>query len=313
MTFLSLVFSLFSLTMAFANTSYQLISFENSSYRDFSLDELTASLNQDANLLPYYQCNEKNKFDIFFNAPRVNNLKNSLHIRLQNSQEVLIYQKGKFYNIQGERQYLNADDLFLANAAASLKKIEKTKNGAKLLRLLEESYFPITITLGQNSFSSNLPERKYAGIYMSQAIMIFSLLRKADDNLPFRTIGNGGDVNWNPLAKLKLVEQDGISRIAPAEILLAHELYHAFDSIRGLLDFRFVRSSSKKQVIISQEFFAPNSGITNVSEYRAVYFENLIRQELKHKLRKSYSLSETEEIPMLDENNQPVLIPAPCL
>jgi hypothetical protein len=315
--FIILIGSLLTLvsTNSYADFSYQLIAFENSSYRDFSLLELKYSLKQDAQLLTHYQCDQQSLKDVFYKPPRNNPLKNSLRVRLLNSTKTLIYQKGKFFDEQGKRHKLDLkkDDFFISHAAHNLKKIEKTKNGATLLRLLEESYYPITITLGGNSFSSHIPEKKFGGIYMSQAIMIISRLRKADDSLPFRAIGNGGDVNWHPTLAVFSLEQDGVKRVTPAEITLSHELFHAYDSIRGLLDFRFIRSSQSKgdEVILEDE--NPLLSSTNVSEYRAVYFENLIRKELKYKYRKAYSQSEIEEVPMLNEKNQPVLIPAPCL
>ena len=45
------------------------------------------------------------------------------------------------------------------------------------------------------------------------------------EEVPFTNIGAGGVVAWNP-------KLEGI----PSHVSLAHEMYHAFDSIRGLLD-----------------------------------------------------------------------------
>jgi hypothetical protein len=75
-------------------------------------------------------------------------------------------------------------------------------------------------------------------------------------------------------------------------------MYHAFDSIRGLLDMRFVSGENYEYQL--------------ASEYRAVYFENLMREELGIKFRKYYG-SHSEWADVLDENDRPILIPSPCL
>lgn len=338
MKFLLFILTMTTITLINANTdfsrNYQLLALENSNFRDFSLEELTFSIGDDAKLLNYYKCNDVNEFNVFFKLPRYNSSEDSLKIKSSISNDVFTYKKGKVYNQLKKRVHLFKNDPFVENAIVSLKKIEKTKNGSTLLRLIEKSHYPLTITKGRNSFSSHLPERNYAGIYMSQAIMIFLRLRKADDSVPFRAIGNGGHINWNPNANVESLEVDGVTRITAPEITLSHELYHAFDSIRGLLDFRLLRSFSSSEknnenYILDEYDFNKDlnaelastcstekrleSNTTNLGEYRAVYFENLMRKELKYKYRKSYHTSGEDEVAFLDNKNEPINFSAPCL
>jgi hypothetical protein len=305
---------------------FKLLAFENSYYRDYSLEELKNSLGANSNHLSHFSCNEENLKNIFFQAPRKNPKKDSLKIQLYQSQEVATYKKGKFLNAKGKQTTAILNNLFVKHAALALKKIEGTKEGAQLLRALEESHFPLTLAPGLNSFSPNANGIKRGGIYMSEAIVIFHRLRKADDSLPFHDIGNGGVIHWAPSEKIDSLEDDGVLRATPPEVTLAHELYHAFDSIRGLLDSRMVASPDKRlghdhelkdgYILVEN---SDNNGTqvhgsnASVAEYRAVYFENLIRKSLKLKLRKSYSKTGDDEIAMLTSDKKPVLIPAPCI
>jgi hypothetical protein len=75
-------------------------------------------------------------------------------------------------------------------------------------------------------------------------------------------------------------------------------MYHAFDSIRGLLDMRFVQGEK-------YEF-------TQASEYRAVYFENLTRKASGVIYRTHYGEDKTGP-GVLDELGEPIKIPSPCL
>jgi hypothetical protein len=95
------------------------------------------------------------------------------------------------------------------------------------------------------------------------------------------------------------VESDGKKRIAPVHTILAHEMFHAFDGIRGLFDRRKVDG--------------PTYEYTEVLEYRGAYFENKIRAELGRKYRKYYGGSDQASGSLLDSDGNPFLFPAPCL
>lgn len=317
------VLPILHLELKAADQPYKLLAFENSHYRDYSLDELNDKIGSNTIHLSHFTCNENNIKNIFFNAPRTNPKRDSLKIQLYQSTEIATYKKGKFLNSKGKQTEAIRNNLLIQHAAIALKRLESTKEGAALLRMLEESYFPLTIAVGVNSFSPNANGIKRGGLYMSEALVIFHRLRKADDSLPFHDIGNGGVVQWLPSGKIQSLEDDGVLRDTPPEIILAHELYHAFDSIRGMLDSRMVAAANKMnpdmngQDNVITENTSNTGGMhgtsASVAEYRAVYFENLIRKSLSMKLRKSYSSKGDDEIAMLTPDKKPVLIPAPCL
>lgn len=111
---------------------------------------------------------------------------------------------------------------------------------------------------------------------------------------------------WNPNMVNETIESDGVRRKLDPTISLAHELYHSFDSIRGILDFGRVNG--------------PNHEFETVMEYRAVYFENLVRKGFGVKLRKHYGdgtpLEGQDPLnppDLLDETGETIYIPSPCL
>lgn len=328
-----LVTSLFLISSyCFSHVDYEIITPENSSYRSWSLDELKQLVGEEAKLLPYYECKNRPSNDIFFAAPKINKEKNSLKIQLFESEDVAIYRKGRFLNSQGKFDASIMDNRFIKHAANAFQKLEMTSAGSKLLRHLEKSFYPLTIVHGGNLFASHIPEISYGGIYMSQAILFFHRLRKPDDIIPFRQIGNGGEIRWAPSSQIMLHEDDGVIRMTPPEIILAHELYHAFDSIRGLLNFSHVRPLHKKdgqdfqaEITIKLENFNPaeppylnknldhyQDNVSLVSEYRAIYFENLVRKELSYKLRSNSNVI-VPHVDLLDKKKRSLYIPAPCL
>jgi hypothetical protein len=138
----------------------------------------------------------------------------------------------------------------------------------------------VTITQdGSPGFDASLlNDKPNSGVESTQTIEYLLTLRKSDyrsnQNKSFSQFGAGGYVKFHPMAQVSLIESDDQSRIAPPEIILAHELFHAFDGVRGLMDRRFVDGQEMQ--------------FTSVNEYRATYFENQIRKASKLKYRKHY-------------------------
>ena len=97
------------------------------------------------------------------------------------------------------------------------------------------------------------------------------------------------------------MESDWIQRKVDPRIILGHEMLHAYDGMRGLLDRRFVKSDHHE--------FQP------VTEYRAVRMENILRIALGHKRRKfySYTVGDTDQKDMLDTNDETIVLPTPCI
>ena len=139
---------------------------------------------------------------------------------------------------------------------------------------------------------------------MNNAQMIQNLddLKPSIERLPFDQIGSGGRIFWNPNVHTKFVEKDLVKRKVHPEVILAHEMWHAYDSLRGLLDRRFISSEEIE--------FNP------VSEVRAVYFENLFREERGYQYRKFYSSNPDDSKStrdLLNDLGKPLFFPAPCI
>jgi hypothetical protein len=284
-----------------AHADYELVAFEASDYRSWTFDEMSTRVGESAALLPYYACNGENEKDPFNLPLRSNPRGDSLKVRGQDG-SLLTYQEGLFFNENG-KEVRSHSDLFIQHAMRALKRFEKIEPTRKLLRILESSHFPLTIRLGMNSFNPSVVGGKFwSGIQMSQAILFFHTLRKSDGGVPFTDIGVGGEILWHPTKELDTIEEDGVKRILDPHIALAHEMYHAFDSIRGILDMRHVRGEKYES--------------ESVLEYRAVWFENQVRKAMGFKYRKHYSvphLPPAEAQDLLDDNGQPIYIPSVCL
>ncbi|MBC7385463.1 MAG: hypothetical protein H7301_04765 [Cryobacterium sp.] len=87
---------------------------------------------------------------------------------------------------------------------------------------------------------------------------------------------------------------------APNFVTLAHELFHAYDGIRGLLD---------RRIVFPPERFES----TEVSEYRAMYFENRIRHNSGIPYAIHYGTYAENEPGVLDASGNPIWFPVPCL
>jgi hypothetical protein len=277
---------------------YKAVAFENSSYRDYTFEELADAMGTQKALLPYYRCDGVKEKNIFMPPAFANAAGNSLRVKAQTTGKLYVYRSGVFTNDQGQRIKPRREDGFLNSVAKAFEKLESLPSGARLLRALEKAPYAITVNFGQNRFLATVPNGKPGGaIYMASAMMFFKTLRKADDPVPFHQIGAGGILNWNPALTGELIESDGRTRTPPAYVSLGHELFHAFDSVRGLLDRRFIDGAK-------YEF-------TETVEYRGVFFENSIRKESGLLYRKFYSAKEGADL--LTDAGQPILIPNICL
>jgi hypothetical protein len=163
----------------------------------------------------------------------------------------------------------------------------KTKLGAKIITELKKAPEPIFIKQGGNRFlPTKVGERP--GFHLNNATSIVNLALKAPmvEKIDFSQLGAGGILTWNPKTK-------GFKSF----LVLAHEMYHAYDSSRGIMDRRF---------LISEEI-----EMNEVTEIRAVYFVNQIRKELGLPYRTRYTSSEGPDL--IDDNGNPIFIPAPCI
>ena len=284
--------------------AYKVVHFEASDYRDYSLEEMKTLLGDNAPVMDQYRCSGHER-DPFFSAARLNPLRNSLTIKTPKVEEYFTYQQGKLFDKEGHL-ITEPENEFVGKAYKALLRFETIPVAADLLRELEKSYFPLTIVLGQNSFNPTVPGGKFwSGMKMAQAQIFLSTLRMGPGGI-FSDIGSGGQILWNPNKIIDSIEEDGVRRPLDMDVALAHEMYHAFDSIRGVLDTGFVQGDKYP--------------FESVVEYRAVYFENLVRSSLGIKYRKFYGEPSAPEgqDPMqspdlLDDEGKPIFIPSVCL
>ena len=163
--------------------SFEKVASENDSYRDFSREELSARIGDNAVLLPRYACNGVSEFDPFSAPVRSNPEGNSLKILGYKTDEIITYKEGHFYDSEGV-EINELENIYFKYVARAFKRFEKHEPSKKLLRLLEHSYFPLTIRIGGNSFIPTLEGGvAYEGIYRANAITYFSRGRMADDRL----------------------------------------------------------------------------------------------------------------------------------
>lgn len=279
-------FLLFSSLSALAQEPFTRYQAENDHFRDYKREELTKRFGKTRKLLPKYACDGKTEFDPFF-MPKINKQRDSLRIQLYKEEGLITYQKGRYFTEDGS-EISDHENVFMKYIIPVLAKLEKIPETQKLLRRLEEANYPLTIAFGGNMFNPHgLNGESYKGIYMANAISVLDHGRFTDEAVQFSDIGTGGVISWNPKDN-KL----------PGEVTLAHEMYHALDSTRGTLDMRFIMGEGYEMAF--------------VSEYRATFFENVVRQASGVALRTHYGNDNTGP-GLLDANGKPRFISAPCL
>lgn len=280
---------------------YVLEQLENSDYRSWTDSELRNRIGPDVQFLDQFVCDSIKEFKIFTPHIRSNPQANSLRVRAQRDADAFVYRNGHWYTESGVRVKLGKSP-FLQQTAAALAAMETGPTSRRLLRELEIAPEVLFIEPGASSFAATIPGRRtYTGIRRSQAIQAFVTRRFPDyADFPLDAIGSGGILFFNSTKEQLSVEEDGVARPTPAHVILAHEMYHAYDGIRGLLDRRMVWSQEIQPA--------------EVTEIRASYVENLIRREAGHRYKKYYGGQLNPSGPgLLDRTGAPILIPAPCL
>lgn len=267
---------------------YQLQHLFHGAENSYTRQEFTDELGDDAHFLSSNICDGVREFQLFSEAMITKPNANSLQIS-RNSEGApnLYYREGVYYELDGSR----ARDLsgnFLSYVIDAIAKIEAVPEGAQLLRHLERSRFPLLLRYGMNMFyPKTVGQRGHDGIYRASALTVI-LGGKMFDRFPFDSIGYGGEISWNPLSG------SPESRFTS----LGHEMYHAYDSIRGLLD---------RRNIVSEYYEAANP-----AEYRGSYMENLLKASVGLPYREYYG-NVNSGPGLLDQDGKPILFPAPCL
>jgi hypothetical protein len=280
--------------------AYRLFQIENSDYVDHDYDETLDQLYVTNWDLRFYRCNGEQEYNLLPELRFKKRKANSLRIQTYKSEQIAIYRDGQLFRDDAKTRAGDdlKKDLFIAYVLTSLAKLEALPSGKTILDRLEHSPYALTIRYGTPHFwPEDYEKRVPHGMMMAQAIQLLVTLRWPEYGEEFDQIGAGGEIKFDPKMNSKFVEDDGIERSAPPEVELGHEMMHAFDGIRGLLDRRQVDGPAFEPI--------------EVTEYRATYFENQIRKESGLHYRKLYS--EGDPGSLLGKDGKPMLVPAPCL
>lgn len=283
--------------------SYPTLSNTGYTLKDFSIrnqehtrDDLLKMIKMNENQLDFYSC--PNFQDHLF-SEFLKPFQQQQFLKIEtNSGKLVSYQFGKTFNHKDKEIKPRG---FVKSVVEALKKIEATPTGQRLLNELLKSPYPLVIKEGMNRFDPRKKdEGPVRGMNTAAAFQSLHTGRLIVDKVRFDQFGSGGYVWWNPKLKPKTQDEDLKIREVPTFMALAHELYHAYDSTRGLLDRRIVNG-------YGYEFL-------EITEYRAVYFENKLREENGLYKRITYSDSlDPSKGKLLDQNGDPIWIPASCL
>jgi hypothetical protein len=283
-------------TQAFGH-DYKLISFSSTAFR--TEQAILTETNKTKKDLVQYSCSNPERFKLFANTTIQNMKKDSLRILSKKLGKTFIYNNGTLSTLD-YKPVKKITDKFLKIAVKTLKRLETVPESRRLIEELQFAPRPFFIKLGGNRYSPNNPtERTYTHGNEAGFVSFMDELRPMIEKLPFNLIGFGGLIMWNPNTKAKFMEADGKMRQVDTDLILAHEMYHAYDGMRGFLDRRFVESDDLE--------FQP------VCEFRAVRMENSLRKSFGYEYRQYYSYSETDPKDMLDDSGEPIILPTPCI
>jgi YD repeat-containing protein len=219
----------------------------------------------------------------------------------------LTYNDNKFFNSNGSEyggKGIGRDGSykgFLGETLNAINSIAKGAEGKNLIDELVSSENVFTINKGpKNLFSANSPSKAGANI---------TEVQEATGNKVGST-GSGGTIYWNPNITESGFDTDG-KRTRPAYIGLAHELFHGRDANQGQLHF----DNDYTNGLTGATYHSTQSGLKK-SEWRAVYFENVLRGQVNIHRRTHYGIQETapgvfspDGPKLLNENGNPINYP----
>jgi hypothetical protein len=276
---------------------YTLVNFSSTTPR--TEEAILKETNKTRDDLAQYKCSNPERFNLFANTTIQNMKKDSLRLVSKKLGKTFIYIDGAI-TTEDYKPVTQIKDKFLKIAIKTLKRLETVPESRRLIEELQFAPRPFFVKLGGNRYSPNNPdERTYIHGNEAGFVSFMDELRPMIEQMPFQLIGYGGMILWNPNTDAEFMEADGKMRKVDTDLILAHEMYHAYDGMRGLLDRRFVKSDELE--------FQP------VCEYRAVRMENSLRKSFGYQYRQYYSYSETDSRDMLDDNGEPIILPTPCI
>ena len=191
------------------------------------------------------------------------------------------YHNGDLYNKDGSA-YDGKIKGFLKSAINSLNSLNKTKEGASLVVELQNSANNFTIKSNeQNLFKASNIRRAGANLAEVQSVTGNTTGSK----------GSGGIIFWNANSTNGGLNLEG-KTFRPPYIGLGHEMAHASDANQGLLHFGSDYTNST-----GETYQSSYNGLLK-SEWRAVYRENLIRNQAGVPLRTHYGIDMSTGLPV---------------
>lgn len=196
-----------------------------------------------------------------------------------------LYVDGDLFNEDGS-EYTGRTRGFLGTTVRALNRIRYSgTSGFGVIAALQGSKNNFDIKNGSNRFKSDDVQAASGTI---QELM---------GNPYFKSGGSGGDISWDP-GYSGTYELGSNSLVSRPAMMLAHELFHGYEADQGVLDPTPINNDLQR------------------SEWRAVYFENQVRNDLHVPYRTYYRRSvDTSGRPiggaaprMLDRNNNPIHI-----
>ncbi|WP_316822999.1 M91 family zinc metallopeptidase [Pedobacter gandavensis] len=210
--------------------------------------------------------------------------------------ETLRYEVGNYYNKDGSA-YEGKVNGFLKQTSSALSDLSQTDEGGSLVSSLVGSDNNFTIVKGTNSFSASNVIAAGANLTEYQT---------ATGNTRGST-GSGGIISFDPSTTTSSMNTAGNTN-RPSYIGLGHEMAHGRDANFGVLHFSNDYTGGTGVTYQSQFM-----GLKK-SEWRAAYYENLIRGQAGVPLRTHYGLSNDVNTGtsqglgprLLDVNNRPI-------
>lgn len=294
----SIFLALFLFSTSSLNFNYELIDFSKSEI--YEQEKLLKMVSKEKEELVEFKCDNPARYLLFTKTIHTNQKNDSLKIRSRRN-KLYTYKNSKLF-FKGKAYKPRKSETFLNQFLSAVKKIKKTTVGKLLIQSLMSANEDFIVKKGWSHFEPNY-ENERAMWHINEAGFAFIMDEQRPrfgDKTPFKKIGSGGKIFWNPNMKAQFIESDYIKRTILPELVLAHEMYHAYDSIRGLMDRRLVNGEDLEFI--------------EATEYRAVFFENQLRKELGLKYRRYYSsVNDFSKPDLLTDENEPIFIPSPCI
>jgi RHS repeat-associated protein len=199
---------------------------------------------------------------------------NGNSIKIIHKGDSYIYENGKIFLAGAE--YTGKTKGFLKHTINALDKISKSSEGASIIQELSKSSNVFSIDHSRNNPKGYQDEFDPSNIPQAYANLITNEPSKKNEYIALKNAGislsggSGGNIYWGPLGSKQPTTMGMVNNPG---LILAHEMAHALDANRGLMDDR-----------------VPDSNYPKVTrnEWQAVYRENLIRGQLKLPLRTHY-------------------------